>query len=845
MEATGDSPRKATIAQILMHERLARGVTLLVSALMVALLTQQFFGLGFTRKFEIKPEGRIHQDEKAFRWRLSGDYQGDLMKHRGTVLENGRSLPNRATRSSDVRERGPGWYAFHAGTVWFAPTDGTDPRTNGRRYEIVLPKQLEEPAWWPVLAMALMGCLIWIKACAPRAVPGAGSQEAGRRERAILSTTLVFLSALLVSVLRIVLMPGLTDGSLVIKGVPESDAGAWHEMAVGITEGLGLTTSFEAQRPLYAVMLSPAYLLFGGRILAAKILNCIALAVAVAGIWATGLVLRSRLACGMAAVALLCAAGHEALTHEIITENAGLCFAVASTLAVWLGIWHLSPRWCFAAGFLNGVGNLASGAALLTLPLHAVVVLANPLIRRAPWRRAVMLTLAFVLGAALIILPWMIRQKVAHGQFTLALNSMELLYGGAHPTERKLTKAIHGEAQDAGFTNQDPGGRYQYFAARFKAVVAENPGRWGRQVLSAAVSSFESVELSDPAMRTAAVLAVLLAALIGSWKSGGITPMLMAAALIPAWVNLSTGMVLPAVAALFFLCWRRSRGPGQRLLFTLLGLTILAIALLNGLSGNIAPRRFWLVGDWAILIVVMVGLTNLVDVGASLLNALFARTASLRLLSTGLRPAAPPSPEGAVPAIIALCTPLAAYSIGALLVASTLTALGSRQRWPAFDGLDLSIAKESLVKQHPDKRLAGAPGRIRAVIASIEDLVVPMNAGEEFGHWLPQYQRRDYDHWVAALPTYTGDGRRAGYANAIVRGDLGKVPRGKPLLWLGIDTQGIDRISQRPLPMFEVIAVCPIQMDGPGRWRMEIDQAIWFDPTPESLRISSGLGSQP
>lgn len=845
MEATGDSPHKATIAQVLMNKRLARGVTLLVSVVMVVLLTQQFFGLGFTRKFEIKPERRIHQDGTAFRWRLSGDYQGDLMKHRGTVLENGRPLPNRATRSTDVRERGPGWYAFHAGTVWFAPADGTDPRTNGRHYEVVLPKQLEEPAWWPVLAVALMGCLIWIKGCATRIKAGAGVEGAQRRETAVLSTTLVFVSALLVSALRIVLMPGLTDGSLVIKGVPESDAGAWHEMAIGITEGLGLTTSFEAQRPLYAVMLSPAYLLFGGRILAAKGLNCIALSVAVAGIWVAGLVLRSRLACGMAAVALLFGVGHEALTHEIITENAGLCFGVASTLSIWLGIWHLSPRWCFVAGFLNAVGNLASGAALLTLPLHAAAVVVNPLIRRAPWRRTVVLAVAFTLGAALVLLPWMIRQKVAHGQFTLALNSMELLYGGAHPTERKLTRAIHAEAADAGFTIQDPSGRYQYFAAKFKAVVAENPVRWVSQVLGAAVSSFESVELSEPATRTAAVLAVLLAALIGSWKSGGITPMLMAAALIPAWVNLSTRMALPAVAALFFCCWRRAFRPEQRLLFSLLGLTILAVALLNGLSGNIAPRRFWLVGDWAILIVIMVGLTKLVHTGASVLNALLARTGRFRLLRADLQSVETRSSEGVVPAIIGLCTPLGAYAVGAMLVASALTALGSKPRWPAFDGLELSAVKESLVKRHPDKRLAGDPGRIRAVIASIEDLVLPMNAGEEFGHWLPQYQRRDYDHWIAALPTYTGDGRRAGYANAIIRGDIERVPRSKPLVWLGIDTQGVDRISQRPLPMFEVIAVCPIQMDGRGRWRIDVDQAIWFDPTPESLSTVSGLNGQP
>lgn len=835
MEATGDSPLSAGIAQILMHTRLARGITLLAAAVIGLMLVQQFFGLGFTRQFEIQPAGKIHSDKKAFRWRLPGDYQSDLMKRRGSVLENGRPLPNRARHSNDVRERGDGWFAFHAGMVWFAPADGTDPRTNGRRYDVVLPKQLEEPAWWPVLAAMLLGCLIWLKACVVRSGASGGDDGRAGNNHPAATTTLVFFAALLISILRVLLAPDFTDGSLTIKGVPESDAGAWHEMTIGITEGRGLTTTFEAQRPMYAVLMSPAYSIFGCRILVAKILNCLCLAMAVAGVWAAGLLLRARLAGGMAALALLLDSAHSGLTHTLITENAGLCFAVAAVLATWLAIWHLSPRWCFAAGFINGIGNLASGAALLTLPLYAAAVWINPLVRLAPGRRVALMVLAFVLGATVVVLPWMIRQKAVHGQFTLALNSMELLYGGAHPEEKKLTRALHSEAEAAGFTNADPGARYRYFAAKFREVAMSNPLGYARQVAAATVASFTSIDVSDPAVRTAGVLTLLLAALMGSWKSGGITRLLMAVAIIPTWIQLSAHLVFPVMLVLFILCWRRFRWPDQRLLLILIALTVLAVALLNGLSGNIAPRRFWLIGDWAVVLIVMAGLIKMIDAGADALNAVFTRMGILRWLVADASRSDPRSAEEAAPILTAFPASLALWSIAAVAFSAALTGLGSKPSWPAFDSIDLPGAKESLIKLHPEKQFAANADRFRIIIASIDDLVVHKAAGEDLGHWLPQYQRREYDHWAAALVTFANDGRRGGYANAIIRGDLAAAPRGQPLAWLGIETEGIDRISERPIPLFEVVATCPIEMNPSGRWQVDLKRAVWFEPTPESL----------
>lgn len=67
-----------------------------------------------------------------------------LSAHRGpsaaVVLEDGRPLPGRANAMhDDIRSRGAGSFSFWYDFVYFATSDNSDPRTNGRRYEIEYP----------------------------------------------------------------------------------------------------------------------------------------------------------------------------------------------------------------------------------------------------------------------------------------------------------------------------------------------------------------------------------------------------------------------------------------------------------------------------------------------------------------------------------------------------------------------------------------------------------------------------------------------------------------------------------------------------------------------------------
>lgn len=59
---------------------------------------------------------------------------------RALVTENGIPLPKRELNSKHVKEGGPGTYSLGAKSIWFTTSDGSDPRTNGRKYEAQFPR---------------------------------------------------------------------------------------------------------------------------------------------------------------------------------------------------------------------------------------------------------------------------------------------------------------------------------------------------------------------------------------------------------------------------------------------------------------------------------------------------------------------------------------------------------------------------------------------------------------------------------------------------------------------------------------------------------------------------------
>lgn len=819
MEATGES----TAA------KLARTVSLALAAALAAMVVQQFFGFGFERVLPIE-NSKLRPDEKAWRIKLPDDYQNSVMMSRGTVLEDGEPLPNRGSHTRTIRERGAGWFAFHAGGVWFAPADGSDPTTNGRAYTAVVPQQIEESALWPAILIALAIALVILKRL--------GGGDSGRdspvepllnRISVPVSTLVLFAAAFLIAQLRMQANAEFTDSALCLKGVPESDAMGWHEMAMGFAEGKGITTVFQSNRPLYAVLLAPLYWLCGPQIAMAKLLHCLGLAVAVAAVWLMGCCLRERRAGLAAAASVLLFSDHEGLAHMIVTENAGLCLAAIALLAVFAGIWHLSPWWCGLAGFLNAAGNLASGAMLLTLPFTAVIVLLNPISRRAPWQRAAWMAAAFVLGASLVILPWMARQKVTNQNFTFALNTAELLYAGAHPDHRKLNKEVFTEATAAGIDLEDPSATYRFYKQRFVEIVSADPLRYGRQVIGAAVASFQSIFLRDSSVQTAGLLLLLAVAMAAALNGQGPGRFFAALLIGLAWVNMPADAALPVLAVSFYLAWRRARFPEERLMLVLLAASIAATALLSGMAGNVAPRRQWVVGDWAAHLLIMLGLLRAVQTGGDALSALLEKIGPLRFLAAPAADDEPRGAEDAMPVMKSAAVSSAIWVTGSIILCLVLTIRGEKPPMPGFGEVLKPASIEALAKAGP-RQIQAAAGKsgVQAMLARLDDLVIHLGPGEEFNHWLPWYERRSNERAVAHLFRLDDEGIRRSFVSLLINGDLAAAPRGEPLVWLYRETDGIHGITGAPEKIREAVAACPVKQDGNG-WAIDASRAVWFN----------------
>ena len=84
---------------------------------------------------DIRPDGGVAYVARV-RLNRGGDKSGGPSIC--SLLEDGKTLPHPRSLHSEIRERGGGRYSHWTETsVYFSASDSTDPRTNGRKYELV------------------------------------------------------------------------------------------------------------------------------------------------------------------------------------------------------------------------------------------------------------------------------------------------------------------------------------------------------------------------------------------------------------------------------------------------------------------------------------------------------------------------------------------------------------------------------------------------------------------------------------------------------------------------------------------------------------------------------------
>lgn len=108
-------------------------------------------------------------------------------EYRATLFEDGRRLGPEARSLSQIQREGGGRYLVaDSNRIWFSTTDGSDPRTNGRRYLAHLPVNLGSKLPAGLAAVFGLGLLFWLCPLLQKQLPG-GVAMAARRAQSLAS----------------------------------------------------------------------------------------------------------------------------------------------------------------------------------------------------------------------------------------------------------------------------------------------------------------------------------------------------------------------------------------------------------------------------------------------------------------------------------------------------------------------------------------------------------------------------------------------------------------------------------------------------------------------------------
>ncbi|MGI9244741.1 MAG: hypothetical protein ACR2RV_28315, partial [Verrucomicrobiales bacterium] len=545
--------------------------------------------------------------EVAIKIGLPRGYREDpRVVEQAVVLEDGVPLPLRIEKIKHVTEIGRGRYRVTALAIYLSAPDNSDPRDNGRRYELLVPRQLRAAWLWVPLAL-LAAAMFCLQRWGLPPLPDLGS-------RPWLEPLLVLAVSLAAMLWSLEHFSDRSDGWLIVRGIPYSDGIGWLELGKSLSEGRGFSGAFESHRGGYPILLGSFFSLAGGAsVMLAKWFNVVMLSFG-----ATAAYLLARSAFGRA-VALVLLAGlllgtrFEQLVEMTITEPTGFALAAIGLHQLYRACLNPSGRRFFVAGVFLALSNLVRPFTLLALPIFGALILWVAWRARWGWRRFAVITVAYVGGAMLIFGPWLVRQKLAWGVATLDLNSAVMLYGAAAPApegERRALSARHyQEANDMGLPKGDRGARYHYFMDRYKQVVSDDPGDYLRFVGGQFVEFFTVPGFGDGHVREEFGAVFFLCLVWLAWRRRLPVIVLLAGLwpLLAPWMERWPALLVIGIGAALGLAFHRG---AARVAIAVLAAALFGAGVLNAMVGNFALDRGTVFIEWIVFLLVASGMAG-------------------------------------------------------------------------------------------------------------------------------------------------------------------------------------------------------------------------------------------
>ena len=531
--------------------------------LFVVLLVMRFGLFPLSVSEIISPANIFHDDGYSYRVAFNrSDYFDTGVQHpsRLEIYQDGTLLKKPHALHDAIRNFGEVRYSHWKSNVFFAASDNSDPRTSQHQYQLRYPWRPSEAILFGAALIALLfnirrvrSSVIQLDSCHPGWLIGG--------------------LCLIALTYRIAVAIDLWHGSfngMQIKGVPFSDAVDWYRRGVNFAYGQVVhpnTLSLDARRPGYCWFVGVLIKLFGEGQLATRIVQIV-----LSGL-AAGLIFDLLRRVTARSVALLATFVYLFLLWDarsnvlIMSESIGYFL---SNLALWWLVVTVVARnrlnttllYMVIAAALLAAANMVRPLNLLALP--GLALMSGWLIARSPppinWRRGVLVVAAMVLGATLVLAPWLVRQKIVYGFVALSDNSIEMLYATTSPTIQTWSSNVIQQAiADHPAVSESILGRYHYFQRGVADNLANHFGWFLEQVIRR------------------------------SWDHA-------VAIALPAW--------LPALAAVLFLVSHdgSSRQQGRRRLWIASGAVVAAALLLPASIVSVVMTVGWLITTvWSVV----------------------------------------------------------------------------------------------------------------------------------------------------------------------------------------------------------------------------------------------------
>jgi hypothetical protein len=558
----------------------ARAALPVLAAAWLLLAIRGLTGLGARSDIVLDLRGSsVTSVGKGWKLPIPKEWRGPITAGHAGVFENGVAL-HRRSGSRDVEQHGGGRFSTSGNSLTLAATDDSDPRRNGRNYVLRTAAPLSPVLLWaPLVAL-------WLLARAARfTVTGEPVRQPQRWFAVMLLLSLLLRGA--VAWMR----RDWSDPFMMVKGMPYSDCVGWLETGRALLRGEGLAGEFAGQRPLYAVLLAGTALPGWDWIFSARLLNVVAGAAA-AALAGTVMLRIAGTATAVATVAMLSLSTNQlGLLPLPMSEVPAMLAVIAGTCLLWRGAGRGARSDLFWGGVLHGIGCLICPFTLLSIPLLGIVCAGGA--RR--WPQFLQRGALVAAGATVVLLPWIVRQKMVWGVGSISINSSLMLYATVSPSGR-YGPELETEALAAGLAPGDLRARAVFYGRRFGAEVRRDPGRWLRLVNEGIARFHARFEPGDP---------VLVLGLTGLGLALALRPrdqltMPRQAALLLLPVAGWLSQYLPpewwlAAAAVGALA--TGKRPTQRWAALLLCL-IAGTAVMDGLTSGALGRRLWTMTEW-------------------------------------------------------------------------------------------------------------------------------------------------------------------------------------------------------------------------------------------------------